>query len=107
MKATVLAVTLGLWAHQAGAHLKSGSELMEMLRNPNNAQAYAQGVGYVQGVADGSNSILFCLPEGVTTRQVIDLVWRELADAAAVRHLNASMTVTAALSAAFPCQKVR
>ncbi|MBL0419670.1 hypothetical protein JI739_04835 [Ramlibacter sp. AW1] len=105
MNIRMLALALGLCAGQASAHLVSGNELMQMLLDPSNPSAYSRGVGYVLGVADGSDSILFCLPEGVGVRPLIETVSRELSQAADVRHLNASMTVTAALAASFPCKK--
>jgi len=71
--------------------------------------------GYVEGVADALQSTfsalhmqqhaLFCLPQGVTSRQLVDIATNYLRDHPEQRHTVASANVALALANAFPCPR--
>ena len=65
---------------------------------------------YVEGVADDAQATfsalhvkLFCLPQGVTSRQLVDIATNYLRDHPEQRHTVASANVVLALANAFPC----
>ena len=68
---------------------------------------------YVEGATDASQSTfsalhmqqhaLFCLPQGVTARQLVDIATNYLRDHPEQRHTVASADVALALANAFPC----
>ena len=67
------------------------------------------GIGclhYIAGVAD---TLLMhkeiCAPNGVTVRQLADIVTKYLRDNPEVRHFTAASDTTVALARAFPCSK--
>lgn len=68
-------------------------------------------VDYIAGVADAQtdrvpyNTAAFCIPNGVTKEQVRELVVDWMRANPAVRHMSASIQVTLALKAPYPCPK--
>ena len=70
---------------------------------------------YVEGVVDALQSTfsaprmqqhaLFCLPQGVISRQLVDIAINYLHDHPEQRHNVASANVALALANAFPCPK--
>ena len=71
--------------------------------------------GYVEGAADAFQSVfsamhlqqhaMFCLPQGATSRQLVDIAINYLSDHPEQRHNAASANVAVALANAFPCPK--
>lgn len=68
---------------------------------------YAQGgaLGFVAGVASAWDGEVFCVPPGVTVRQLNDVVHRFLHNKPSDRHEPAIVLVGAALASAYPCQE--
>jgi len=61
---------------------------------------------YVMGVVDGLTLVdrgSFCLPEGVNSGQVADVVAKYLLDTPEKRHHTAASLVALSLRLAFPC----
>src|SRR5262249_18556058 len=89
----------------------SGNRLFEVCTPVQTPVCYA----YVDGVVDALQSTFsalrmqqhapFCLPEGVTTRQLADIATNHLRDHPEQRHQVASASVALALANAFPCPK--
>ena len=90
----------------------TGNRLLEICTPVQTPPCYA----YVEGVADAFQSTtfsalrmqqnaLFCLPQGVTSRQLIDIAINYLRDHPEQRHDVASANVALAFANAFPCPK--
>jgi len=89
----------------------SGNKLLEICTPVQTPSCYA----YVEGAADAFQSTfsalhmqqhaLFCLPEGTTSRQLVDIATNYLRDHPEQRHDVASANVALALANAFPCPK--
>lgn len=60
--------------------------------------------GYVTGISDSFDGEKFCLSDGVSTGQVMDIVGKFSIEHPEIRHLNAKSIVVAALKRAFPCE---
>ena len=59
--------------------------------------------GYVFGVFDSNPGDLICAPNGVTGRQLVDIVRKFFKENPEIRHDEAAVLVTVALAEAFPC----
>ena len=89
----------------------TGNRLLEVCSPVQGPTCYA----YVEGVVDDAQSTfsalhmgqhaLFCLPQGVTSRQLVDIATNYLRDHPEQRHNVASANVVLALADAFPCPK--
>jgi hypothetical protein len=87
----------------------TGNRLLEICSPVQQPTCYA----YVEGVTDDAQSTfsalhmqqhaLFCLPQGVTSRQLVDIATNYLRDHPEQRHTVASANVVLALANAFPC----
>ena len=87
----------------------TGNRLLEVCTPVQTPSCYA----YVEGVVDALQSTfgalriqqhaLFCLPQGVTSRQLVDIATNYLSDHPERRHYVASAQVGLALANAFPC----
>lgn len=85
----------------------TGNRLLEIWAPAPQPTCYA----YVEGVADDVQATfntlhmqLFCLPEGVTSRQLVDIATNYLRDHPEQRHHVAAATVVLALADKFPCK---
>ena len=66
--------------------------------------AASAGVGYVVGIHDALDGILFCSPNvNLNKMQVVDIVYNYLRDNPQVRQKEGNIVVSAALKQAFPC----
>jgi hypothetical protein len=96
-----------LTAGEAGAGLfKDGNSLYEDCRS-SDIPAQTGCLGFVVGVADTASALEFkylCIPNGVTARQLEDIVTPFLRDHPEDRHWSASGLVLSALAKAFPCK---
>ena len=114
LRVTVLAASL-LWpafgfAEEVGAFV-SGNRLLEVCDPVQSPSCYA----YVEGATDAfqftfsalhvQQHALFCLPQGVTSRQLVDIATNYLRDHPEQRHTVASGNVALALANAFPCPR--
>jgi Rap1a immunity proteins len=61
------------------------------------------GTGYVEGVTDGYNGDLFCVPYGVTTDELLAVVLKYLNDNPTSWHKSAIVDIGVALREAYPC----
>jgi len=81
----------------------SGNQLYEQCR-VRSAFCY----GYVEGISDGTYRLPnyeLCFPEGVTAKQLVDVVTRYLAAHPETWHIEAGPLVAVALHEAFPCRQ--
>jgi hypothetical protein len=91
----------------------TGNRLLEICSPVKGPSCY----GYVEGVADDAQATfsalhmqqhaLFCLPQGVTTTQLVDIAINYLRDHPEHRHTVASANVVLALANEFPCPRER
>jgi hypothetical protein len=89
----------------------SGNRLLEICTPVQQPTCYA----YVEGVVDDAQATfsalhmqqhaLFCLPQGVTSRQLVDIATNYLRDHPEQQHTVASANVVLALANAFPCPR--
>ena len=65
-------------------------------------------MGYIMGYAEGAGGWgrAWCVPDGVTNGQVMEVVIRQLKTNPRDRHAGASLTVHRALRDAWPCEKL-
>lgn len=101
---TCLAMPLPSWAD-----FTNGNELQEWLSRSEdkNESRYHTGLfrGYVSGVIDTGNDVLFCTPDGVTRGQYIAVVAKYIKEHPEQWNLSASTLVINALRQVFPCKK--
>jgi hypothetical protein len=101
---TCLALPLPSWAN-----FTSGNELHEWLSQSQdkNESRYHTGLfrGYVSGVVDTGNDVLFCTPDGVTRGQYTAVVAKYIKEHPEQWNQPASELVISAMKQAFPCKK--
>ena len=100
----------------AAVNYVSGNKLFELLKeikNPNSTNYIGGGVaiGYLEGIVDSTNGILnttsgakFCVPNGVSANQLIDITYTYFEQNPQLRHFTADSLVAAALQKSFPCK---
>lgn len=86
----------------------------QILRDCNQGNDWPSGscFGRIIGSVDGfrvkaaldKTGLPFCIPEGVTNGQVVDIVVRWVRDQPAKRHYNYEVITGLALKEAFPCK---
>jgi len=85
----------------------NGNELHKWMTEwgKENGSRHSTGLfrGYVSGVVDTGNSILFCTGRGVTRGQYTDIVAKFLSNNPELWNNSASSIVIKALETAFPC----
>jgi Rap1a immunity proteins len=93
-----------------GNHLYSGLQIAEVASTPNDQREAYQltrgfALGFVLGVAEAGNKVLFCMPEQgvIVVQQIQDVVRAYLRDHPADRHESASDLTVRALKAVYPC----
>ena len=106
----VAGVLTSLWSEQATAI--DGNKLFEFCEFfsarlptlPLDASKGGYCVGYIQGVHDALKPArVICVPDGVTGRQLGDVVKLYIGNHPENRHRSADELVTAALKEKFPC----
>jgi hypothetical protein len=118
LKMFVIAVIISL--HSVGANAATNYmtgnrffEILKSLKNPNstNFTDNGIGIGYLEGIVDSSNAILnpssssrFCVPNGVSVNQLIDISYAFFEQNPHLRHYTADSLVAAALQKSFPCK---
>lgn len=111
MRATSF-LLLVLLSSSAYAAFTDGNELQGWLADSETAgdlsykQSYGTGIfrGYVSGVVDVGNDILFCTGGGVTRGQYTAVVIKYIKEHPEEWNLPASQLVTNGLKKAFPCK---
>ena len=81
-------------------HLKEGKKIDQ--------ESYYSGLyqGYVLGVTDGLIEIrLICYSDGVTNKQIFDIVGKYLKNNLEVRNVPASNLIYRSLKGLYPCKK--
>lgn len=109
MRRRILVLLVCAFASQASlADFFDGNELKEWMdEKESDGSRFKSGLfnGYVSGVVDTGNDILFCTPEGVTAGQYTAVVIKYMKDNPEKWNQGASVLVIEALKAAFPCAK--
>lgn len=107
-----IALATLLFASSAEAY--SGNDLYKELEMGKGADAssYAEpilrgrGLGFTFGVASTALTLgVICSPDGLPTKQYVDISHKYLRDHPGTRHLDATSLVLTALVEAFPCKK--
>ena len=97
-------LTLLLSVNAQANYFNDGNKLLsDMEENVNTSRMYA--LGYVAGVVDSLNQVVFCLPSTVTVGQLNDMIRNYLRNTPAERHLPADVIISKAFGVAFPCKK--
>lgn len=109
MKQALLAVALILTTNVAIAGFTDGNELYQWLledENPNGSM-FKAGLfkGYVGGVVDLGNGVLFCTTTGVTRGQFTAVAAKYLRNNPEKWNKSADSIVVEAMKEAFPCKK--
>jgi hypothetical protein len=69
-----------------------------------NSVEYGFYIGYVEGVSDAYNGILFCEPYNTKGRQVLDIVFKYLKNNPEKRNKAANILILDALQKIWPCK---
>jgi Rap1a immunity proteins len=111
--AIALAAVPAQAAAQQRARAHTGNELLEECKSKGASGLFC--LGFVRGLAEGltlwrsfaPESAITCIPEGVTTGQLKDIVVKWLADNPKDRHLGADALVARAFRVTWPCEQGR
>lgn len=97
-------------ATPASAGFKTGNALFQDCEAQSNEVALGLCLGYISGVTDAltesahdNKNFRVCMRNGVTAKQVRDIVVKYLTDTPAIRDMPADVLIGAAISQAFPC----
>jgi hypothetical protein len=99
----LIALTLLTLSTAASAEFYDGNDLFKNIQGDANARLLA--LGYVAGVFDLGRGEYHCAPERVTLGQAYDIVKQWMVKKPSVRHMDASVLVSAALMEVWPCEK--
>ena len=110
MKISVIFLIMGgIFTNNSWAGFFSANDLHSWLlekEKPNGSQ-FSSGLfnGYVSGVVDMGDSVLFCTSSGVTAGQYNAVVAKYINNNPEKWNRNAYFLVVSALEEAFPCKK--
>ena len=107
-KTSLLFLTLILLSATAKAEFYSGSKLYGFLEKDQRGVADLEvgvGTGYVIGVYDSAAGILVCSPDGVSVRQVTQIVFNYMQKHPEAWEKSADISVVSALRELWPCKK--
>ena len=117
MKKILMLLVLMIFAECSYAGFKSGNDLVtnmvefEKAENDQsngkliNWYSFGAYLGYVIGVADATDSIIWCAPEHITQGQIAKVVAKYLGNHPEKLHLSATSLVIESLISTFPCKK--
>ena len=105
MKKLILTTFLTLLSLAASAQFNSGNKLLADMNDTSSSVNRMHALGYVVGVVDSLNRIMFCIPSNATAGQLHDMVHNYLTAVPAIRHKPADVIISDALGIAFPCPK--
>ena len=88
----------------AHAQFYSGNEILQRMQSDSVVDKMVS-LGFVAGVSDAWDGIMFCPPESVTTGQARDIAQRFLVLNPGKRHKPAAELVMDALMEAWPCAR--
>lgn len=105
-----LAIFFSFFVSNGYAAFKTGNEIYAGLEDwkrttSTNLTTSAIAFGYVVGVSDALDQVVFCLPSSVTAGQITDIVYAYMRDNPQIRQKDASYLVAAALKPYFQCRK--
>ncbi len=111
-----MAMLLPGWGNTAAAQtpiLYSGNELLNYCQSPSQTAAWGFCQGYVASMIDteGFDTFalslrpVFCIPTGVTIKQLADIAIKYLVENPDRRHFGAASLIWGAMRDAFPCPK--
>ena len=104
MKPFIVFLMLALASPVVSAQFWSGNLLLQRLTSGSSMDV-VNAYGYIIGVADATNGNgQHCVPNGVTVRQLSDVVQRFLENVPEMRHGPADSFVNVALRNAWPCK---
>ena len=95
---------IALTALPVRAEFYSGNEILQRMQSESLVEQVI-AIGFVGGVADAFDMIMFCPPTGATVGQARDIARRYLLLNPAKRHRAAAGLVVDALMEAWPCEK--
>jgi hypothetical protein len=101
IKTTIIAALLA--CSSAHAEFYSGNDLFNRL-NGNDAEQF-HALGYIMGMHDALDGVVFCSTQTVTAGQVRDLMKMTLERDPANRHKPASALIMNTLQVVWPCKK--
>ena len=99
-----LAITAVLVCGSAHAQFYSGNEILRRMQSDSVVDKMI-ALGFVAGVSDAWEHIMFCPPEGSTTGQTRDIALRYLLLNPSQRHKPAAELVADALMEVWPCAR--
>jgi Rap1a immunity proteins len=97
----VFSTVLVLTPTRTTAQAITGNQLYEWFKLPKTGTDATFADGYVIGVVEGTGA--GCFPDGITRRQLRDIVQQYLENYPESRHLLASDLVVIAIEEKFPC----
>ncbi len=100
MKRALIALAFVATTAHAGT-FKNGNTLLSDMNSQSATRAIA--LGYVIGVVDALDNVIFCVPSGATAGQAHDMVQNYLESNPAIRHLPAHNIISHALKTVWPC----
>ncbi|MFM5007340.1 MULTISPECIES: Rap1a/Tai family immunity protein [Aeromonas] len=103
----IFALLTLMMTFSASAVFTSGNDLKSYMDEDDNGGSFLGGVysGYVIGVHDAFDDVLFCTPENVTKGQVKAVISKYLKANPEQWNKSADSIVIEALRGAFPCKK--
>lgn len=102
MKSLVaLALACSMSAH---AEFKDGNKLYSELNSSNEIE-WGISLGYIMGMADAYQGILFCPAANVTAGQIRDMTKQYLSASPAIRDKAANELLIGLFSTVWPCKK--
>ena len=102
MKKVLIPAALAIASLSACSQVFTGADLLERLSAKPPSQV---AVGYIAGVVDAIEGILFCAPEGITVGQTAGLIYSVLESSPQARNLPAAAVIAAVLSRQWPCER--
>jgi hypothetical protein len=103
-KKFLIALFFSLVSISAAAGFWDGNKLLSDI-NSETYSGKALALGYVIGVHDSFDTLLFCTPENSSQGQLRDVVKKYLENNPASRHKSADVLIVNALQQNFPCPK--
>lgn len=102
---SALLIASSVSSYSSAATYFSGNTINEWMESEAKGQRYSTSLllGYVAGVVDATDTILFCLPSGVTAGQSVAIVKKYVKEHPEHWNSSGSAIVATALSGAFPC----
>ncbi len=104
MKKLILA--LALTTPLAHAEFFTGNSIQKWSdESSSNNISWGMLYGYVSGVYDTGSGAVFCPPQNVQLRQIVDMVTSHVSANPATRHYSGDIIIGYVLKAAWPCNK--